>query len=193
MLFAAAETHLVTSLSPWVVALISFAASTVAVALPLWIPLLMASRRKSKDAEEAQKIKEQEWAREDEIARRVETAAKTLVTSNAQVAATAGQMNGKLDKLQEGSDVIHTLVNASMTAAKQKELDSKRNELALMKELVDIKRHQKHEPTAETLGAIKAISERIAELQTEVEDRLKQQAEIDSKPKLTDAKASVAK
>lgn len=182
MMFAAAETHVVTQLTPLAIGLIAFFSSTLAVALPLWIPLLMASRRKTKDAEELQKAKQKDWEREDEVARRVEAAADKLEKSDAAIAATAVQVNGKLDKLQAGSEVIHGLVNAGMTAAKQKELDSKRNELALMNELVDFKRHQGHEPTPETLGSIKAMSERIAELQTEVQDRLDQQAAIDAKP-----------
>lgn len=157
---------------------------------------------KALEAEIVRLAKEQEWKRQDEVARRVEatmeqakvaaellarqqkidsekmaTAAERLLVSTAEAASRADATNTKLD-------VIHTWVNAKMTETMQSDLDSKEQALVLLLEMVDLKKVQGHVPSDETLGRIKAMSARIVELRGQLAERLKQQAVIDAKPVL---------
>lgn len=91
--------------------------------------------------------REANWARQDELA------AKT---------------NGKLD-------VIHTLVNSQLTAAMQSELDAIVRELAMMLEVIELKKAAGFEPTPDALAALAAAQAKIAELTAALEDRAKAQ------------------
>lgn len=70
-------------------------------------------------------------------------------------------------------DVIHKLVNSNMTAALQAERDATVRELAMMQEVIDLKRVAGHEPSPEALEAIVATKSKISELETTLMDRLK--------------------
>jgi hypothetical protein len=69
-------------------------------------------------------------------------------------------------------DVIHTLVNSTLTAAVESELDSVQQALASIIELVKIQRASGEEPAPETLAAIDAARIKIAHLQQQLADRL---------------------
>jgi hypothetical protein len=75
----------------------------------------------------------EDWARQDEVAARVETAAKQaaraaalLVKSDHRRQARDGATTKRLKHLQEGQDDVHTLVNNRLT-------EEKRGRLALLK------------------------------------------------------------
>jgi hypothetical protein len=156
----------------------------IAVGSPLLLSILTGwqlSRAKVEEAKIRREEKEQEYARLDlvaakaeatrqEQASRTEEAAALLLASNLEVANTAKITNGKLD-------VIHTLVNSSLTGAMQSEADAVARELAMMLEVVELKRAAGKEPTEEVLAAIDATKAKIAELHAKLADRLKQ-AEI---------------
>src|SRR5512140_1941118 len=72
------------------------------------------------------RMREQDWERQDEVARKAADAADALLEANKTT-------NSKLE-------VIHTLVNSNMTAAMQAELDATERELALMKSVVELHR-----------------------------------------------------
>jgi hypothetical protein len=65
-------------------------------------------------------------------------------------------------------DTIHTLVNSNMTAALQSELDATRRELVWMQSV--------SEPTEEAKEAMAVTESRIAELQTQLNERATAQA-----------------
>jgi hypothetical protein len=127
----------------------------------------------------------QDYARQDAVAARAATVARSLLEqqeataaqatetarrlleANQQVADAAKTANGKLD-------VIHTLVNSNMTAAMQSELDATTRELAMMNEVVALKKAAGHEPTPETLAALEATQQRVTELRSSLEERLEQ-------------------
>lgn len=98
------------------------------------------------------------------IADQASEAARLLLGANERVAHTALQTSEKLD-------VIHDLVNSNMTAAIQSELDATVRELAMMKEVVELNRAAGREPSVETLAAIEATKNKIAELTAVLADR----------------------
>jgi hypothetical protein len=69
--------------------------------------------------------------------------------------------------------VIHTLVNSNMTAAMQAELDATIRELAMMQEVIDIKRSVGQEPSPASLAALQRTEERVGELRATLQDRFK--------------------
>jgi hypothetical protein len=105
------------------------------------------------------------------IADQAAEAATLLLANNERVAETQKETNGKLD-------VIHTLVNSNMTAAMQSELDATVRELAMMQEVMELKRTAGQEPSPETLTAVGATTTKIAELQATLADRAKAQAQV---------------
>jgi len=118
------------------------------------------------------KEKQEDYARQDAVAEQAAKAAKLLVAANERVADTAKVTNGKLD-------VIHTLVNSNMTAAMQAELDARLENLALLLEVVEMKRAAGHSPNEETLVLIETTKRKITELKSSLGDRLKQSSEAE--------------
>jgi len=123
--------------------------------------------------------KAEDYARQDAVAAKVDAAAakaaeaaKLLLAANERVAATTVITNGKLD-------VIHTLVNSSLTTAVQDSLDARRISLALMLEIVELKKVAGKQPTRESLAAISSVKAKIAELETLLADRLRAQDAIE--------------
>jgi hypothetical protein len=104
-------------------------------------------------------------ARQDDAAAQAAIAAKLLLAANERVAASAKATNNKLD-------TIHTLVNSNMTAAMQSELDATVRELAVMMELIELKKGMGTHPSVDTLAALKSANDKIVELGAVLRDRL---------------------
>jgi len=81
---------------------------------------------------------------------------------------------GKLDETNGKLDVIHGLVNSAMTAALQSELDALVTSLAMMREVMDLKKGGGREPAGEAVIAFQATEAKISELRATLADRLKQ-------------------
>lgn len=109
----------------------------------------------------------EDYARQDAVAAQAEKAVNLLQESQAKIADVAHTTNGKLD-------VIHTLVNSNMTAAMQAELDATVRELALMHEIIEMKRKVGSEPMADSISALALTEARIIELQNNLNDRNRQ-------------------
>jgi len=184
------ERAITTTLGPFGIALIAFLSAVVPGIFTQWF----ASHRRTKD-------KEEDWKRQDDVAKQAAEAARLLIERQALDSAKMAEAAKLLLDRQELESlktaeaarlllasnervaanatevnkklgVIHELVNSKMTEAMQNELDSKVNELALM---------LKYESSA--TGAIKSTQDHIAELRARMDDRLKQQAAIDAKQK----------
>jgi hypothetical protein len=110
-------------------------------------------------------IKQEDYARQDAVALQAAKAASLLLAANERVALSATMTNSKLD-------VIHTLVNSNMTAAMQAEFDATTRELAMMREVIALKQTAGHDPSVDTLAAIKMTEAKISELQAALKDRL---------------------
>lgn len=138
---------------------------------------------------------EADWARADALATRTETtaialAAKNEATTKAAAAQLAEQQENVAQEMREHEaskaekvlatsqavtgklEVIHKLVNSNMTAMMQQALDAMIRELALLHELIDLKRSIKIEPTEAVLATVTATEERIAEMHAAIADRL---------------------
>ena len=134
-----------------------------------------------KDAQEAQA------AAAEEVARKAAQAAADLAAAQKEIADKAAQAAIDLTASQKVTadalllansltngklDVIHTLVNSNMTTAMENEMVSAERELAMMLEVVALKRRLLHEePTVEALTAIEASKIKITELTGALHDR----------------------
>lgn len=121
-------------------------------------------KRQDEVAEKAAKTAADLVKSQKTIADQAAEAAELLLAANERVARTAIETNGKLD-------VIHTLVNSNMTAAMQSEYDATVRELAMMKEVIELKRSNGLKPTPEALAAIKTTETKLRELAAALEDR----------------------
>jgi alkanesulfonate monooxygenase SsuD/methylene tetrahydromethanopterin reductase-like flavin-dependent oxidoreductase (luciferase family) len=139
------------------IAMIAAVGGVVTGALSPWLLLWQANRNKL-----AERLQDQ--AERAEVARQAREAAKLLLEANKKVADTAERANEKLDE-------IHTLVNSNMTAAIQSEFDATTRELAMMLEVIELKRATGKEPSVETLAAVEATRAKIAELQSTLIER----------------------
>lgn len=142
--------------------------STIFVALIVAVaamsgPLLLA-RQNAKRADAKEK---RDNARQDQVAVQAAKAAQLLLEQNKLVAESATITNNKLD-------IIHTLVNSSLTASMQAELDATTREMAMMLEVISLKKAAGHEPSVEALANIETTQERISELTVKLSERNKQ-------------------
>ena len=143
------------------IALIAAAAAVIAPAILAYIT----GRQRRNE-------KREDYARQDQVADRVSDAAKQareaarlLVASNAlaadTAAASAAVTNGKLDQ-------IHTLVNSTLTAAIEAQLDATVEQLAMMRRALA---GDTTPPSRESMAALEA---KIAETRLSLTDRLTQ-------------------
>jgi len=159
------------------------------VAVSTAVQLVLTSRAKRKE-------KDQDYAREDAVAKQAAEAARLLVerqdamaskaaeaarllavntaavTETAHVAAESAQRTS--DKL----DVIHILVNSNMTAAMQAELDATVREAAMIQEVMDLKMAAGTQPAVEALAALESARKKIGELGAALKDRVQATAAI---------------
>jgi hypothetical protein len=122
--------------------------------------------------------KREDWARQDqvaaearrqqdEVAAQAQEAASLLLAQNAKVAASTEATQQKLD-------VIHILVNSNMTAAMQAELDATRRDLVSLREVARLNEEAGRPLSTEARTAINETAARIAKLDADLSDRLKQ-------------------
>jgi len=142
------------------------------------------------------------YEHQEEVARQAAIAAQKLLEENKKVATVAATSSKNLLDAQarlaeqailtnttlivQGKvttnklDVIHTLVNSNMTAAMQAELDATNRELAMMLEVIDLKKAAGKEPTIEAIDALAVTRAKISELDAALKDRVKQQKNVES-------------
>jgi hypothetical protein len=147
------------------------------VAISTAAQLVLTSRAKRKE-------KDQDYAREDAVAKQAAEAARLLVERQDAMASKAAEAARLLavnteavaktaQRTSDKLDVIHTLVNSNMTAAMQAELDATVREAAMIQEVMDLKKTSGVDPTVEALAALKSARNKIAELTSTLTDRLK--------------------
>jgi hypothetical protein len=133
-------------------------------------PLILARRTEQMHREDMLA----DYQRQDEVAKRAATATAAAQESARQAQALAQEASGKLDDTNGKLDVIHGLVNSTLSAALQSELDALVTSLAMMREVMDLKKAGGRDPAAEAVIAFHATEAKIAELQATLADRLKQ-------------------
>jgi hypothetical protein len=86
--------------------------------------------------------------------------------------------SARLDAYQRDTtgrlSVIHTLVNSTLTASLQAQLDSNRRELVVMLEMADMRRRAGTEPSDDWNAAIGALRRHIDDLSAAMTDRADQ-------------------
>ena len=102
-----------------------------------------------------------DYARQDEVARRVDVTAKATME--------------KLRRVEDLGIVTHALVNSDKTATMRDQRDTMIVNLALMREVVSLKEDAGKQPSPETVKAIDALAERVVTMQAKIDDRLRQQ------------------
>lgn len=137
-------------------------------------------RRVEKDEDRRAAIDKEgrDYARQDEVAARVERA--TAMTMR------------KLGDVEELGKVTHALVNSDKTAAMQDQRDGWIATLALMREVISLKQDSGREPTEDSLKAIADLTTRIATLQHQIESRLAQQLAAEQRVELDKAQSGAA-
>jgi hypothetical protein len=76
-------------------------------------------------------------------------------------------------------EVIHTLVNSTLTAALQSELDSTRREELLLRELMQMRSDAGHPVTDDQRATLGATQRKIRELARAMDDRIRQTRSAD--------------
>jgi len=103
-----------------------------------------------------------DYARQDEVARRVAEDAKATMA--------------KLKQVEDLGIVTHALVNSDKTASMRDSREGLIVTLALMREVISLKEVAGKVPTPETVTAVEALVTRIATMQKDIDDRMAQQA-----------------
>jgi hypothetical protein len=163
----------------WQIALTLFASITAPL-IVVWLNNRGLAKTQAAAAKIRRQEKEEDWARQDEVARKArETAAEqinaarnaaTQVKEVARVAAESAAVTAaQLDALSDQTRQIHTLVNSDMTAARQDALDQMRASRLL---LIRAAGPARREWSAEDQETITALDERIAEQERILADRL---------------------
>jgi len=134
---------------------------------------------KKQEAEQRRLEKVEDYRRQDEVSDKVDAAAKQaataaslLVESNKKVADTAKSQGAKLDQ-------IHVLVNSNMTASMQGELDAYKSNLVLLEEISSLRKAAGQDPSPTTMAVIESTKKKIAELDAQLADRLKNTQKAD--------------
>lgn len=137
-------------------------------------------RLKEKQEDLAAQIakEERDYARQDEVASRVENATKMTLR--------------KLSDVEDLGKVTHALVNSDKTAQMQDQRDGWIATLALMREIADLKNVAGTFPSPETKKAMDDLVTRIQTLQDQIDNRLAQQLAAEQRIELDLAQADAA-
>lgn len=140
--------------------LVAISASTVA-------PFLMASAASRRDAIKAKldaeirrEDKEQDYARQDEVARRLYEYTRTQAQANKLIT----------DKI----DVVHTLVNSNLTLAKESELKALVALAQMTREIVDLRVAQHLPENPHTIQGLMEMDNAVKVLREEIAERNRQ-------------------
>ena len=177
-----------------------------AVGSPALLAYLTNRQRRAEKAED--------YARQDEVARRAAEAARLLAVRQDAAAAKAAEAARLLQKAQVESIArtdevarlaaaaaaatdsqlrqIHTLVNSDMTAARQSELDQTRITLIMLRKVVALHEAAGRAPTADDLAAIETTEGRVRELEAILADRLVQMRVVEDEVRSAAAAAAAA-
>jgi Na+-transporting NADH:ubiquinone oxidoreductase subunit NqrC len=120
----------------------------------------------------------EDWARQDQVAARVEAVAEKAAEVGDQVANRVEAVASKAAEVAAANtsrlDQIHTLVNSNLTAALQRELDATVVMQVALREVVALKRERGLEPDPESLAVLEDTRRRIEQLTRELEYKVKQ-------------------
>ena len=146
----------------------------VAIFASITAPLILAGRTERMHREDQLA----EYQRQDQVAKLAAETSAAMLAQQRDMAEAAAEQAARADGKLE---VIHQLVNSSLTAALTSEMDALVTSLAMMNEVIDLKRSAGRDPTAEAVIALQDTEARIAELRATLADRSRQAEAVASK------------
>jgi hypothetical protein len=151
-------------------------------------PLILAHRTERMHREDMLS----DYQRQDKVAAAAKAATEAAQMSAAAIKEHTEVTVVKLDDANQKLDVIHGLVNSNMSGAMQSELDALVTSAAMMREVIDLKRAARQEPSEEAVKALHDTEAKIAKLRVAMNDRLKQAETIASRAAEAAAAATLA-
>lgn len=145
------------------------------VSTPFVISLISA-RSKLAEAQAARLLREEDLARQDAVATRLEENTRELARTNGQAAAARKRLDTKLD-------TVHLLINSGKTADMKARRDSAMREVAALESLVAIKKKLNEMPTKLDLDAIEAAKLSIKDLTAELAVRALDAEKVEAQQK----------
>jgi hypothetical protein len=103
---------------------------------------------------------------------------KGMRNAQAEQAKAQNEQTKTLDKQTEQLGIIHALSNSTLSIAMGSELEATRRELAVMGEVVDLRKRAGLEISVETIAAMDRARNRVAELTLLLQERQKQAQDI---------------
>jgi hypothetical protein len=161
------------------------AVAVVAIFSSITAPMILAHRTERMHREDQLA----DYQRQDEVAKRAKETAlamavqQDVIIQQQKDAAEAARMRAEQAKrtaavtaksTDDKLDIIHRLVNSTLSAALAAELDALVGSLAMMKEVADLKKAAGHEPAGESAIAIQSTEAKIAEIRATLASRLEQ-------------------
>jgi hypothetical protein len=115
------------------------------------------------------------WERDDAVAAQAAEAARLLLAAQRESIArtdeVAQHVADSTTRTTAKLDIIHTLVNSTLTAALQAQLDASRRELVMMLELADMQKAAGETVSAQRLASIAALRRKVGELSAQMQER----------------------
>jgi hypothetical protein len=150
------------------------AVAVVAIFSSVTAPIILSHRTERMHREDQL----EQYRREDEVAREAKITAQALAgqqdTIIRQQKETSRDARETAQKTDGKLDVIHGLVNSTLSAAMTSEMDALVTSAAMMREVMDLKKSMGREPSREAVIALQSTEAKIAELRTALADRTKQ-------------------
>ena len=164
--------------------IVSIVASVGAICGPIvmaWLVNRNARLMKAADYARQDVVAERLAARQDkaeriaaEVAAHAATTADLLVDSNTKLENDSKSNGAKLGQ-------IHALVNSSLTASMEDQLDARRANLVLLKQVQELTAAMGRKEDPDAAGIIAATEAKIAELSAQVRDRNRQTVEAEKR------------
>jgi len=161
------------------------AVAVVAIFSSITAPLILAHRTERMHREDQLA----DYQRQDEVAKEAKETAfamaaqqDVIIRQQKDATEAARVRDGHAEKLaaavaksvDDKLDVLHGLANSTLSAAIESELGALETSLAMMNEVIDLKKAAGIEPTREAIIAMQATGAKIAELRATLADRLNQ-------------------
>lgn len=117
------------------------------------------------------KEKQQDWARQDDVAKAAKSAATAAQSTQKALVTSSRRTRKQLTHLEAQAQEIHGLVNSNLTIQMQNEYDGLIREKAALTEIIRLTKKSGDEPLQETLDAVIAAESKIADLSVNLIDR----------------------
>ena len=179
------------------------AVAVVAIFSSITAPLILAHRTERMHREDQLA----DYQRQDEVAKEAKETAfamaaqqDVIIRQQKDATEAARVRDGHAEKLaaavaksvDDKLDVLHGLANSTLSAAIESELGALETSLAMMNEVIDLKKAAGIEPTREAIIAMQATEANIAELRATLADRLNQAETIAGRAAVAVASAADA-